>query len=327
MAILVSALACAAAAGLSPLLLRPRLHRSGVLDVPNARSAHAAPKLRGMGIATAIGMLVGTIFAPTTTAMWLVIGFSTMMAVIGFIDDVRSLSARTRFALQFAFGLLFGAAIAVLFDITWWVIPVVAIVFAAFVNMANFMDGANGISSLFGAVAGAAFAVIGFATNHEWLTAVGVLIGMAFLLFLPWNVLAGGMFLGDCGSYLLGSSVATTSIAAIASGVPWPAALAPMAVYATDTSSTIITRVIRRERWWEAHRQHLYQQMIDSGSSHLKTASLLAGFVALASVGGMASLLDIPGANGIAACSVVVACVAYVLVVRLVVRMRRGGRA
>ena len=323
MAMFVSAVACAVAAGLSPLLLRPILQRSGVLDVPNARSSHAKPKLRGMGIATSIGMLIGTILAPTYLPLWLVVGVSVGMAILGFVDDVRSLSARVRFVLQFVFGLLFGAASAVAFDIPWWTVPFVAALFAAFVNMANFMDGANGISSLFGAVAGTAFAVIGIATDREWLSVAGALIGIAFLLFLPWNVLGAGMFLGDCGSYLLGSSVATTSIAAIASGVPWPTALAPMAVYATDTSSTIVARLIRGERWWEAHRQHVYQRLIDSGSSHLSVALLLALFVAFASTGGMLALIDLPGATAIAAGAVIAVCAAYMLVSRRVISLRR----
>lgn len=327
MAIHISALACAVVAGLSPLVLRPILHRSGVLDVPNPRSAHSIPKLRGMGVATLNGMLVGALVAPAHPLLWLVVGVSVGMAIIGFVDDVHSLSARVRFTLQFAIGLLVGLAVALLFGVTWTVIPVVAVVFAAFVNMTNFMDGANGISSLFGAVAGTAFVLIGIATDRGWLSAVGVLIGVAFLLFLPWNVLGAGMFLGDCGSYLLGSSVAVTSVAAIASGVPWPAALAPMAVYVTDTSTTIVTRMVRGERWWEAHRQHQYQQLIDSGWSHMSAAVWLAMFVAAAVAGGMVALLDLPGATVIAVCAVVVVCVTYMFTARLVINVRRRTHA
>lgn len=327
MEILISAFACAVVAGLSPLVLRPVLRRSGILDLPNARSAHATPKLRGMGVSTLVGLLAGAAAAPAHLPLWLVVGVSAIMAIIGFVDDVRSLPARVRFALQLVLGLFVGLTVVQTFSITWWVIPVAAVLFTAFVNMTNFMDGANGISSLFGTVAGSAFAVIGMATGRGWLLTVGVLIAVAFLVFMPWNVLGAGMFLGDCGSYLLGSSIAVTSIAAIASGVPWPAALAPLAVYATDTSSTIVARLVRGERWWEAHRQHQYQQLIDSGWSHLCAAVLLALFVALASAAGMVALLDLPGATLIAVATAGVVCAGYVLTARLLVNTRRRTHA
>ncbi|PYD00600.1 UDP-phosphate glycosyltransferase [Microbacterium esteraromaticum] len=276
-----------------------------------------------MGVATLIGMLAGALLIPVESPLWLVVGPAAAMSVLGFVDDVRSLSARVRFALQFVIGVLVGVGVATLFDLNWWTVPIVAVLFSAFVNMANFMDGANGVSSLFGTVSGSAFAIVGIFTDRGWLFATGVLIAVAFLVFLPWNFLGAGMFLGDCGSYLLGASVGATSIAAIASGVAWPAALAPMAIYATDTATTIATRLVRRERWWEAHRQHQYQQLIDSGWSHIRAALWLAMFVALAAAGGMVALLDRPGATLIAASAVAAVCVAYVLSGRLVVNTRR----
>lgn len=276
-----------------------------------------------MGLATLAGLLVGATTAPAYAHLRLIVAVSAGMAIIGFVDDVRSLSVRVRFALQIFFGLLLGCGFVQLFGLGWWVVPIVAVLFAGFVNMSNFMDGANGISALYGASAGVAFTAIGFITHRGWLMTIGMLIGVAFLVFLPWNVLGIGMFLGDCGSYLLGSTVAATSAGALLSGVPWPAAIAPLAVYATDTSWAVLSRVIRGERWWEAHRQHHYQQLIDSGSSHVSAAVTLATFVVLASSGGMIALLDFRGASLVAIGAVVLVCCAYALGIRLAINIRR----
>src|SRR5690606_26264522 len=141
----------------------------------------------------------------------------------------------------------------------------------AYINMANFMDGINAISGLHGLAAGGALAVVGTLAQFEWLTFSDALIAVAFAVFLPWN-LNGRLFLGDVGSYLLGASLAAAAGSAIAAGVPPIAALAPLAIYAADTLVVIVRRLARGEQWWEAHRQHVYQRLVDAGVRHLPVA-------------------------------------------------------
>ena len=38
--------------------------------------------------------------------------------------------------------------------------------------------------------------------------------------------------------------------------------------YLMDTSITLIKRVFKRQRFWEAHKEHFYQQAIKNGFSH-----------------------------------------------------------
>jgi hypothetical protein len=45
-----------------------------------------------------------------------------------------------------------------------------------------------------------------------------------------------------------------------------------MAVFLADSSLTLASRVMRRERWYNAHRQHLYQRLIAHGWSHARVA-------------------------------------------------------
>lgn len=321
--IVASVLVCAITAGLSPLFFRRLLRRSGIIDTPNKRSSHVTPVLRGAGLSTMTGVIVGGLFAQSSAPLWIVLGFGAAMGAVGFIDDVRSLTARLRFSTQLLLGLLLGAVIMIEFHASPVVILPIAIAFAAFVNMTNFMDGADGISSLYGAVAGASYMVIGFIADQEWLVATGALVGVAFLVFLPWNILGSRMFLGDCGSYLLGASIVAMSMCATFSGVAWPAALAPLAIYATDTSLAITARVLRGERWWEAHRQHQYQQMIDAGAPHLGAAAIVAVFGLVTAAAGALSLTDSPQAFPIAIGSVVLCCLLYVSVARIVVTVER----
>ena len=144
---------------------------------------------------------------------------------------------------------------------------------AAYINIANFMDGINGISSFHGILAGAAYAVAGVLAGQPWLTAGGAVLAMAFLGFLPWNLSRGSVFLGDVGSYLLGASVAALAVAGFLSGVYVEYVLSPILVYLADTGYTLLRRIKAGERWYASHREHVYQRLTDVGFSHLQSAA------------------------------------------------------
>src|SRR5690606_23808538 len=98
-----------------------------------------------------------------------------------------------------------------------------------------------------------------------WLVIGGAAVAVAFTSFLPWNVYGSKMFLGDVGSYLLGTVLAMLVAGAILEGVPPMAAVAPFAIYCADTSVTFTQRALRRERVLAAHRSHRYQRLNDTG--------------------------------------------------------------
>jgi len=90
------------------------------------------------------------------------------------------------------------------------------------------------------------------------------------------------MFLGDVGSYVLGASIATIGFAAICSGVNPVCIVAPCVVYLADAGSTLVIRIARRERWFESHRAHAYQRLIDRGRGHIAVSLTVAVASALA---------------------------------------------
>ena len=47
-----------------------------------------------------------------------------------------------------------------------------------------------------------------------------------------------------------------------------------MLLFLTDATLTLLLRVIRGERWYNAHRQHLYQRLIAHGWTHNGVAML-----------------------------------------------------
>ncbi len=288
---------------LSPFALRPVLHRLGVLDVPNFRSSHARPTLRGGGVAPLIALLTGGLpasvllhqsgsdYAPLVA----IVTVGAVMGLVGLMEDLRGLPVAIRAGSQLLAGTVLASAFAAALQPAWFWVPVAAVGFAAYVNFANFMDGVNGISSLHGFVAGSAYAVIGLLTGQAWLSIAGALLAVAFLSFLPWNLTPPGMFLGDVGSYLLGGTLAALAILTLAHGLHPLAAVAPLSVYFADTVFTLIRRASWGEPILEAHRSHTYQRLTNTGISHMAVSLLVAVFTGVIStVAVLVALSTIP---------------------------------
>jgi len=283
----------------APLVLRPQLARLGIFDLPNHRSSHSLPTLRGGGLAPLLGMVAGAVWGfvllngTVATALGGVAIAGLLVGLVGFIEDIHGIRILLRAALQFAIGGGFAAFVSLDPSMSWIWVPAAALFFAAEVNFTNFMDGINGMSCLHGVVVGLVFAVIGASENLRWLTVIGILLTFAFAAFLPWNLVPPGLFLGDVGSYLLGGTIGATVIATLAAGVNPITVLAPLAVYWADTLTTLIRRMRRREPIFQSHRTHVYQQLTDAGISHMGVASVVAGFTLATSVLGLLVLKSV----------------------------------
>lgn len=311
---------------LLPFAVRPLLVRLGIMDVPNERSSHSRPVLRGLGLAVLIAMLVGGLLGvlllggnggfPDRWDLLLVIVLASLAAgLLGLGEDLHGVSVRARsiwlilIALAgpgallllatrpplpgASFGWINGSA-AMPLQLEWWsaiLLLLYAMLFVSgYINVANFVDGLNGISGLHGVIAGLAFAAAGWMTGLGWLVLAGLVLAAGFAGFLPWNLTKPGAFLGDVGSYLLGGAVAITSFAALLAGVPLLATIGPMVITFGDVGVTLVKRVREGKRWDEPHKEHTYQRIEQRGYSHLQASLLAAGCTLLTSLLGLGSL-------------------------------------
>jgi UDP-N-acetylmuramyl pentapeptide phosphotransferase/UDP-N-acetylglucosamine-1-phosphate transferase len=282
----------------SPFAVRPLLRRWSVVDLPNHRSSHTEPILRGGGLAPLVALAIGFMLLAATGADedhrdYLAIGSASMIAgVLGFIEDSRGLRVGVRAGIQLLLGLAAAGYIVSATGAPLWMAALGAAFIAGYINAANFMDGINGISGFHGIVAGAGFACLGFVADKPFLVGSGLVLAMSFAGFLPWNLFGRRMFLGDVGSYLLGAAISVTALAAAAHGIPLAAVIGATVIYLADTAATLGRRVLRGERWFEAHRTHVYQRLTDQGMSHVGVALTVSVF-SLATFG--AGLLSLTG--------------------------------
>jgi UDP-N-acetylmuramyl pentapeptide phosphotransferase/UDP-N-acetylglucosamine-1-phosphate transferase len=288
-----------AATGLALIGLR----HWNVLDVPNERSSHDRPTLRGGGLGVIAVVAPGVLLTPALNGgvgtELLIVGLG--FAVIGFIDDIRGLHPLLRLPAQFLPALACLPLLLVGLDgpMLWvaFLFVLVGLWLVAFVNAFNFMDGINGLSVGQVLVAGAAWWVVGDVRHLEWLTAVAVISMAAAAGFAPFNFPRARVFLGDVGSYFFGGLLGAAAVAGLRAHVPAEAMLAPLAVYLADTASTLVRRIARGERWYKPHREHVYQRLSsDLGWSCTKvTLSLVAVMALCAGLGG----LSLTGSTGV----------------------------
>lgn len=270
------------------LLLKPLigwLRRRAIMDIPNDRSSHAEITPRGGGIATTAGILLGlavcTAIDPDATAPLVLLGMATL-AIVSWLDDRSGgLPIGVRLGAQAA---CVGLVLALLpFDVTvtHGIIPVPferLILFLAwmwFTNLFNFMDGINGITGVEMASIGTGFTLL--SAIEGVVAPAGLIVAAAALGFLPWNWGKAKVFLGDVGSvpagYLIGGL-----LLALVLGITshWAAALILPMYYWVDATYTLLRRLRRGEKVWQAHRRHFYQQGARKLGSHAAVAGRIA---------------------------------------------------
>jgi UDP-N-acetylmuramyl pentapeptide phosphotransferase/UDP-N-acetylglucosamine-1-phosphate transferase len=273
------------------VLMRPLLVRYA-LARPNARSSHRVPTPQGGGIAVvaaALGVAAAALSAgdALTSDFAVVAVASLLLAVVGAVDDIRPLPPAPRLLIQFAAvtAVVAAADLRVLPEAVplWAERSLTVLAGVWFVNLANFMDGVDWITvaemvpmTAFVAAAG----VLGVISAPAVLTAAA-LCG-ALLGFAPFNRPVARLFLGDVGSLPIGLVAGWLLLHLAAAGAVAAAVLLPL-YYLADATITLLRRLARRERVWEAHRTHFYQQATDKGLSALAVSGRVFGLnVALA---------------------------------------------
>ena len=308
-----------------------------MVDVPNERSSHTAPTYRGMGLATAaatlLAFVVATLFgwtyrSPESLQLAVTIAVAILCALaLGWLEDIRGVSIVRRAGLQLVIGVLVSVSFATVQGTNVLLLVLGAIFIAGYINVANFMDGINGISGAHGLVAGLAYTLTGWMVNLPWLALAGVAVAGAFAAFLPWNVRPGkNVFLGDAGSYVLGAALGSLAVGAWFADVPFLLAFAPLMTYLADAGTTLFRRFMAGEQWYKPHRTHTYQRLTDVGFSHLGSTAVVTGTTILVWVL-LAFASDLYASGAVVATVGVMVVALAVLVVYLRMPQLFGGEA
>ena len=243
-----------------------------VADV-NERSSHKTPTPSGGGIGFIMAalpiMMAVAWFVPVANPTFLkALMFGGLaVAILGWFDDVKNLPAKLRLLTQViivAIGLYFMPA---LFDnVAWWIEkPLLLLAWVWFLNLFNFMDGIDGYAGM-----QAAFLAIAISFLVPDLKPIGIVLTGSVLGFLRVNWHPAKIFMGDVGSTFLGYVLGGLLI--FSATLDTSTFLLPMftlpLLFTADATYTLIKRLLKGKKPWEAHREHWYQRAIQLGLSH-----------------------------------------------------------
>lgn len=300
--------------------------RFGLVDVPDGRrKMHARPIPVAGGVAVLITSVIalGSLFVFTSpiksiladpnaelgleqvvTANPELFGLAIAAAIIGFVgvaDDLVGLRGRTKFFGQIvAVAVVISSGVVVerlsVFDASWelrWLsIPLTAFWLLGAINSLNLIDGLDGLLGTIGCIVCGSFAALAY-WNHQYQAAfIATAVAGSLFGFLFYNFPPATIFLGDCGSMLVGLVVGVLGIQCSLKGAATVSLAAPAALLVIpifDTSAAIVRRKLTGRSIFTTDRAHLHHRLMESGRSNRRVLLLVGALCVFASIGALAS--------------------------------------
>jgi UDP-GlcNAc:undecaprenyl-phosphate/decaprenyl-phosphate GlcNAc-1-phosphate transferase len=300
---------------LTPLVRLAAL-RWGLVDEPDGRRkihARPIPVAGGVAVLLTVGIvLAGSLFRggpwlEIVRDYWLrVAGLATaaiVIAIVGIVDDYRGMRGRHKLFWQLVAVIIviacgvevrgirlfgqnfdFDRTFAILFTVMWLL---------GAINSLNLIDGMDGLLGCLGCIICAALAAMAFMNGHFHVAAIAAAMAGALLGFLCFNFPPATIFLGDCGSMLIGLVVGVLAIQSSLKGPATVALTAPAALLIIpilDTSAAIVRRKLTGRSIYTTDRGHLHHVLLRRGLSNRGVLLLVCGLCVAGSAAALFSL-------------------------------------
>jgi UDP-GlcNAc:undecaprenyl-phosphate/decaprenyl-phosphate GlcNAc-1-phosphate transferase len=306
---MILALSLATLSFLFALLLTPIIRdyfiKCGVVDHPDGvRKIHdrPIPRVGGIGIALSyvlsVGILTlipfpewGNMRLEAHTA-WAIFGGSLVIFLTGLLDDFINIRAWQKFLAQImAASVIFGSGtrislglgagteyeslISFLLTVVWLV---------GCTNAFNLIDGLDGLASGVGLFATVTILIAGVIHNNTDLILLTLPLAGSLLGFLRYNFNPASIFLGDCGSMLIGFLLGCFAIEWSHKSATLLGLTAPMMAFAVpllDVCLSVLRRFLRNRPVFGADRGHIHHRLLDRGLNPRQAALVAYGFSCL----------------------------------------------
>jgi UDP-GlcNAc:undecaprenyl-phosphate GlcNAc-1-phosphate transferase len=291
------------------LLLTPlvrNLSRAwGVLDRPDGvRKCHPGPIPRVGGVAIAISYIAsfglvlvvpfsfGAVVRDAAPEVGKLLVAGAIVFATGLLDDIFSLRPWQKLS-----GQVLAAIVAYMSGVeiqvfdgwgaqSWITLPVSVLWLLACTNAFNLIDGLDGLAAGVGVFATVTMLMAGLTQGNLYLALVTMPLVGALLGFLRYNFNPASIFLGDCGSMLLGFLLGTYGAvwgqkSATLLGMTAP--LLAVSIPILDVTLAVIRRFLRHQPLFNGDHGHIHHMLLDRGFTPRRVVLLMyavAGFVA-----------------------------------------------
>lgn len=306
---------------ITPVVVR-LARKLSLVDLPGARKIHASPIPRVGGIAIFLSAMclvlpvmllenaVGDSFRQNQSKIITLLACCGFVFLVGLLDDIKGLRARTKFAAQFIAAIAvcsvgirvetiaIGELLRLEFGIYSW--PLTVLWITGITNAMNLTDGLDGLAAGISAIACGVIAVLAVLSGNVvmailMLALLGSLSGFLFFNFNPAKV-----FMGDCGSMFVGFTIATSSVlCAVKTGTIVALALPALAlgIPIFDTLLSMLRRFLERRSMFSPDRGHFHHRLLDLGLRQRHVAITAYAVTLLAAGLGMFMMVAKDGAT------------------------------
>jgi len=264
----------------------------GAIDIPrDDRRMHKTPIPRVGGLAIFLGFVASSIiFTDIGPEKRMVLIGTLIIVVLGVIDDVVALKARTKFLGQIIAALvpvIFGDMVIQSFSNPFgsgyihlgaWGVPITILWIVGMTNAVNFIDGLDGLAVGVSCIASVTMFTISVLLGEADIALIMAALVGACIGFMPFNMNPAKIFMGDTGAMFLGYILATVSIqglfkvyAVVSFAVPFIMLGLPI----FDTAFAIVRRLAKGQSPMHADRGHVHHRLIDMGFDQKQSVAIL----------------------------------------------------
>ena len=300
------------------LLTTPVVARIGramrILDAPDARKVHSSPTPRIGGLAIALPAIamsisvlvldnvIGQAFRLVRTHVIVLLATGVFVFVVGLVDDVRGLSARTKLlgqalaaAVVCGFGIRIGSVTVgqwFSLDFGWWAWPITMLWIIGITNAVNLIDGLDGLAAGISAVVCGVIAIFAIYTGQPVMAVLVLALLGSLSGFLIFNFHPAKTFMGDCGSMFLGFVIATASVmcalkSATLAGLALPFLALGVPIF--DAFFSILRRIVQRRSIFAPDRSHIHHRLLAGGLRQRRAVILM--YVVTLIAGGLGTFM------------------------------------
>ena len=301
--------------------------KEGLVDRPNERKIHTIPVSRLGGVAIWAStmltflMLVFLSYYPYGSLLSGILLGSSLMFLLGLVDDVYNLDAKFKLFLQLSIATvvyLLGVKIHSIpffggIDLGFWSYPITLLWIVGISNAVNFIDGVDGLAGSVITINSITLAIIAISMNpsNPIVALIGFILAGSMLAFLTYNFNPAKIFMGDSGALFSGFLLAAISITGVMKAATLTILLpfVVLAVPIMDIVFSTLRRICKGKSPFVADAEHVHHKLLHAGFSQKKTVLILTSVAIVA--GAIASL--IMGPNTIKHYAVCILVIVFVM--------------
>jgi UDP-GlcNAc:undecaprenyl-phosphate GlcNAc-1-phosphate transferase len=305
-AVLAALVAFAVAAALTPIAAR-FARRIGAVDELKARglASKSTPLLGGLAIFGG-ALVAGLIFLPDNQRTEGILAAAALITIVGALDDVFDLHPAAKLLGQISAAILLVTSGVEVETFTFPFVhrvelgglggPLTVVALVLLMNVVNFSDGIDGLAAGVCAISALAFAIIAFDLGRNTAGILAAITCGAALGFLIFNFNPASVFMGDCGSNLLGLLLGAVIIEGSLKTNALIALVGPLVVLAVpflDTGFVVAKRIKYRRPIYRGDSNHFHHRFHRIGFSQRRTVLYLYAWT-LITAGDAVALRFIP---------------------------------